>query len=138
MARHLNRIALALIAVFMLPAAVQGAFFPRSFYDDFPMGRNWIAVDGPYNEHLVRDVGGLFLALIVLTVFALRKPTLVVPVATAWLVWGALHFTYHVRHLAAYDGIDEAALLFTLGFVPAAAIVALVATRGPGSDADEA
>ena len=34
------------------------------FYDDFPgLGRSWVAADGPYNEHLVRDVGALNLAL---------------------------------------------------------------------------
>ena len=37
---------------------------PKSFYEDFPgAGRVWVAVDGPYNEHLVRDVGSLNLAL---------------------------------------------------------------------------
>ena len=31
---------------------------PRSFYDEFPGGgRAWVAADGPYNEHLVRDFG---------------------------------------------------------------------------------
>ena len=47
--------------------------FPRSFYDDFPgAGRTWVAVDGPYNEHLVRDVGGLNLALAFVAVLAAR------------------------------------------------------------------
>jgi len=33
---------------------------PRSFYDDFPGGgRSWVSALPPYNEHLVRDVGGL-------------------------------------------------------------------------------
>ena len=39
---------------------------PRSFYDGFPMPGllgAWVASDGPYNEHLVRDVGSLYLAL---------------------------------------------------------------------------
>ena len=44
---------------------------PQSFYDDFPgLGRAWVSVDGPYNEHLVRDVGALNLALLVLFVVA--------------------------------------------------------------------
>ena len=37
-------------------------FAPRSFYDDFPLGRGWVAALPGYSEHLVRDVGGLFLA----------------------------------------------------------------------------
>ena len=38
---------------------------PAAFYDDFPgLGRMWVAPDGPYNQHLVRDVGELNLALV--------------------------------------------------------------------------
>jgi len=50
---------------------VQAEFFPRSFYDDFPLGRGWVAMDGRYNEHLIRDVGALNLALLVLTIGAI-------------------------------------------------------------------
>ena len=36
---------------------------PRSFYDSFPgLNRMWVGGDGPYNEHLVRDIGGLGLS----------------------------------------------------------------------------
>jgi hypothetical protein len=138
-----ERIALALIGLFMLPAAAQASFFPRSFYDDFPMGRAWIAVDGEYNEHLVRDVGGLFLGLIVVTAFAMRRRELLVPIATAWLVSGSLHLWYHVGHLDAYDGVDKIGLIASLGVVPIAAAAALLfANRGGssgsgGSDADQ-
>ena len=34
----------------------------RSFYEDFPLGRGWVEALPAYSEHLVRDVGGLFLA----------------------------------------------------------------------------
>ena len=50
---------------------LQALFAPRSFYDDFPIGRGWVAMDGPYNQHLVRDVGSLNLALVVLVFAAL-------------------------------------------------------------------
>lgn len=54
--------------MFMLPTALQAAFAPRSWYDDFPLGRGWIAAEGStYDEHLVRDVGVLFLALIIVS-----------------------------------------------------------------------
>ena len=60
--QRVARIALGLIAVFMAPAGVQAPFAPRSFFDDFPLGRSWIAHHGDaYNEHLVRDVGALSL-----------------------------------------------------------------------------
>ena len=39
---------------------------PQSFYDAFPsIGFGaWVGVDGPFNEHLIRDVGALYLALV--------------------------------------------------------------------------
>ena len=46
---------------------IYAAFFPRAFYDDFPFGRRWVAHDGPYNEHLVRDFGAMNLALAAVT-----------------------------------------------------------------------
>ena len=63
------RLLLWLLALGNLGVGIQAAFTPRSFYDDFPLGRGWVALDGPYNQHLVRDVGSLNLALVVL-VFA--------------------------------------------------------------------
>jgi hypothetical protein len=39
-------ISLGLITLFMAPAAVQATFTPRSFFDDFPLGRHWISGTG--------------------------------------------------------------------------------------------
>ena len=69
------RLMLWLLAIANLGVGLQAAFTPRSFYDDFPFGRGWIAMDGPYNEHLVRDVGTLNLALVVLAFAALVVST---------------------------------------------------------------
>ena len=45
---------------------------PRSFYEDFPgFGRSWVSVDGPYDEHLLRDVGQGNTALGVVALVAL-------------------------------------------------------------------
>ena len=45
--------------------------FPREFYDSFPgLGFGAWATDGPFNEHLIRDVGALYLALVAAGVFA--------------------------------------------------------------------
>lgn len=67
------------MVVLALTAATVGVWaagFPRSFHADFPLpGRGWIAGLGPYHEHLIRDVGGLYLALLVLSVPAWRRPT---------------------------------------------------------------
>ena len=52
---------------------------PHSFYADFPAGTDgWVHVLGPFDEHLVTDVGALFVALGVVMAFAamsLRRGT---------------------------------------------------------------
>src|SRR3954452_21157003 len=66
------RVVLALMVVSSAVVGFWAQLAPRSFYDDFPGGgQHWVSVDGPYNEHLVRDVGGLNLALPVAALVAL-------------------------------------------------------------------
>lgn len=131
-----ERVALGLIAVFMLPAGLQAAFAPKSFFDDFPLGRGWIAQQGDaYNEHLVRDVGALFLALIVVTVWTAWRSAPSRAVAVAWLVQGVLHLVFHVGHLDGYDTVDKVGLIGSLLSVPALALVALWAGRRARSGA---
>ena len=53
---------------------------PRSCYDTFPLpGHRWIASSGAFNEHLVRDVGGLYLAMTVVSVWAALGLLLLAP-----------------------------------------------------------
>mgnify|MGYP001220291433 CR=1 FL=1 len=127
---RVESVTLLLIAVFMLPAGLQAAFAPRSFFDDFPLGRGWISHDGDaFNEHLVRDVGALFLALIVVTVWTVLREGPARSVAVAWLVQGLLHLVYHAGHLGGYDTVDQVCLVGSLVAVPALALVALWAGR---------
>ena len=82
----------------------------RGWYDTFPGGgRAWVAVDGPYNEHLVRDFGGLNLALAVVTIAALVKftPTLLRIAGLAGMAFALPHLVYHLRHLDTYTGVDR-------------------------------
>ena len=121
-----GRIPVVLLGLMFLPAGLQAAFLPRGFFDDFPLGRRWIGLDGSaYNEHLVRDVGGLFLALVVVSLWAWRVPALCRPVAVAWLIQGVLHLVHHSRHLDGYGGFDKAALVGSLIIVPVLALAAL-------------
>ncbi len=115
------------VGVMFLPAGLQAAFFPRSFFDDFPVGRGWIAGADPfYGEHLVRDVGALFLAMVVVSIWAWWEPALCLPVAVAWLVQGTLHFVYHVGHLHGLDGVDKLGILGSLVVVPIIAITVII------------
>jgi hypothetical protein len=134
--RLVQRILLVVLAITIAPVAIWASFAPRSFYADFPGGgRAWVAVDGPYNEHLVRDVGALDLALLVLAVYALvslARP-LVRATALAYLVSGALHLAYHLRHLDLYDTGDQIANAVGLAVTPVVALVLLGATMRPST-----
>lgn len=118
-----------------LPAVVVGTwagFAPRSFYADFPgFGRSWIAPDGPFNEHLVRDVGALNLALAIVTIAAALTlgPALVRAVLVAWLVEGVFHVVYHARHLDPFASADQVAITLSLVVVPILAVGLLVADQ---------
>lgn len=128
---------LGAIGLFMLPAGVQAAFAPRSFFEDFPFGRGWIAAEGgSYDPHLVRDVGVLFLALIIVTLWAAWRGEFMVPVAAAWLVQGVGHLAYHVGHLDGLAGLDRVGLVASLAVIPtlAALVVGIVVTTQSRSD----
>lgn len=66
----LTTLALFYLGLTSLIVGLWAQFFPQEFYDHFPGLGVWVAGDGPYNEHLIRDVGGLNLALTTLAVLA--------------------------------------------------------------------
>lgn len=103
---------------------------PRSFYDGFPgLGHVWVAVDGPYNEHLLRDFGATNLALAVVVLVAFLRPTatLVRLAAFSSLVWQVPHTLYHLVNVDTLPALGDqiaqsATLLLSL-------VVALVLLR---------
>jgi hypothetical protein len=125
------RVVLAVWAAASVQLGIWATFAPRSFYDDYPgFGREWVRVDGPYNEHLVRDFGALNLALDVVTIVALvtlSRPW-VIAVAVAWLAWGVPHLVYHLRHLDVYATDDKVLNVIALSALPVLAVVVLVLT----------
>jgi nucleoside-diphosphate-sugar epimerase len=126
------RLALWVLVFTAFGVGFQAAFFPRSFYDDFPIGRGWVAMDGRYNEHLIRDVGVLNLALMVVTIGALVIGTRAVArlAALAWLVYSVPHFVYHARHLSMdMPGGEKVALLGSLA-IPVVLGVFILVDRG--------
>ena len=119
-----------------LLVGVWATFFPRSFYDDFPgMGRVWVAVDGPFNEHLVRDVGQLSLALSVVTLAAAitMVPVVVRVAAAAWLVNAVPHLVYHLRHLEGFDVVDQVGEVVSLALLVVLPAVVLVLSYRDGA-----
>jgi len=96
-------------------------FAPRAFYDDFPFGRGWVSALPAYNEHLVRDVGGLFLATGMLLVIAgvILERRLVAISLVTWLLFAVPHTVYHLfnlENMSTGDAVGEAvSLLLTVG-----------------------
>ncbi|MHB8664456.1 MAG: NAD-dependent epimerase/dehydratase family protein [Acidimicrobiales bacterium] len=115
--RLVVRVSLAFLAVQAGVLGLWATFAPHSWYQNFPgAGRHWVAVDGPYNHHLVTDVGAFTLALLVVTVVALvgRSRALTRTAGAAWVVSGLPHLVYHLTHrhglgtgdqLASYGGL---------------------------------
>lgn len=127
---RLQQLAVAVIAAGSAVIGGWAQLFPRSFYDDFPgLGRAWVAMDGPFNEHLVRDVGGLNLALAFVALMALVSGSVLLArtAGGAALLYGVPHLVYHASHLGPYSTGDAVALVGSLGFVAIAAVVAVVA-----------
>jgi len=113
-----------LLAVLLLAALSLGIWtyaMPRNWYDTFPgFGLRWVAVTGPYNEHFVKDIGGMYLALAVLTAGALwsaASDATVRITAAAWTTFNVLHLWYHVSTLQMYDGRDKVLVVTSLAIL---------------------
>jgi hypothetical protein len=117
------------------------AGWPRSFYDDFPWpGRLWVATLPAYNEHLVRDFGGMNLAMAV--VFGVAAATLdrrlTTTVLVAYLVFAVPHLAFHLQHLEPFGTVDAVAQGVTLAVAALLPLPLLVLARrasAPRTDA---
>jgi hypothetical protein len=132
--RQWARIALGYLALVSITIGLWAQFAPRSFYDQFPgLGRAWVRVDGPYNEHLVRDVGGLNLALAVVIVAAMISLTrpLVVAAAAATLATGIPHLAYHIVNANLLSAGDAAMSIGGLALFAVLPVALIVVSREP-------
>ena len=93
---------LAVLAVTPAFVGIWATLAPRGFYDDFPgAGRHWVSAVGPYDEHLVRDVGALYLGSLVLLAFAIvwLDRRLVQAALVSYVVAVVPHLAYHATAL---------------------------------------
>ena len=128
------RIALGYLALVSIVLGVWAQFAPRSFYDDFPgLGRHWVRGDGPFNEHLVRDVGGLNIGLAIILVVAmitLSRPMIVVACAAS-LAYAIPHVVYHIFNTDGLATGDAVVSIGGLALFAALPIMLIVITRVP-------
>ncbi len=90
---------------------------PSGFYGDFPFGWGWVEALPAYNEHLMRDVGGLFLAtgFILLAAAWFMERRLTILALVSYLLFAVPHAIYHYLNLEPYDGRDTIANVIVLG-----------------------
>ena len=122
------RTGLGVLAVFQAIIGVWALFAPTSFYGSFPLpGHPWVSLLPPYNEHLVRDVGELSLALtVVLAAAAVIGQWLLSAVAVvAIAVYAVPHAIFHFLHLEGFPTSD--AIAQTIGIALHLVVIAVVA-----------
>jgi 4-carboxymuconolactone decarboxylase len=124
----LFRLLLVAIGGVQVVNGLYALFAPRSFYDDFPAGRGWVAALPSYSEHLVRDIGGLFLATGVLLLIAAvwLERRLVIAALVTWLLFAVPHTVYHLFNLEPFSTGDAIANVLTLATTVAIPIGLLV------------
>jgi hypothetical protein len=121
------RAALGFLFVAAVTIGLTAAVLPRTFYDDFPFVAHWVELLPPYNEHLVTDVGGLYLGFAVLFGWAAwtLERTLVRAVCVAWMLTATIHLLFHAGHLAGFGTANAIAEIATLGLLLAPAPIAI-------------
>lgn len=115
------------LLVAALSIGLTATIVPRTFYDDFPFVASWVELLPPFNEHLVTDVGGLYLGFAVIFAWAAwtLDRTLVQAVSVAWLLAAGIHLLFHAGHLDDFstgDAIAEIASLALLLVPPPLAV----------------
>jgi hypothetical protein len=136
-------IARAALIVLLVTAASIGlpaSFAPQSFYDDYPFFASWVDLLPPYNEHLVTDVGGLYLGFAVVLGWAAWTlgRELARAACAGWALMSLLHFVFHAGHLDGFSTADAIAELVSLGavlVVPAGAVWGVGARRADAASA---
>ncbi len=125
------RLGLLILAASALPVGLWALAAPRCFYEDFPAaGRHWVSALGPYNEHLISDVGAGYLALGVMLAAAgiFLGRTLVRVALIAWLTFALPHFAFHLTTRETFSLADNLASLGGLGLVVLLPLVLLAFT----------
>jgi hypothetical protein len=114
-----RRIVLVVLALSAADVGIWAEADPRGWYRSFPgFGLHWLPELGPFNEHLSRDVGGLYLALLVVSVGAAVRASdtyLVRLTGGAWLAFSLPHLIFHMAHLDTYGVRDQALNVIALG-----------------------
>ena len=130
--RRVLRAFLLLLAIPQLAIGVWALADPQGWFTTFPGGgREWLPLYGPFDEHLVTDVGAYFLALGALLVMAAIwiERRLVIAAAITYLVFAVPHFIYHLGADDRLTSGDQVINGITTGLSVFAAAMLVVLSR---------
>ena len=133
------RAGLIVLALPQFAIGVWAIVSPSGWFETFPgAGRNWLPLYGPFDEHLVTDVGSTFLALgVLLTLAAVwMDRRVVLAAAIAYLVYQVPHTIFHWANdgvLSDGDQIANGIALFLTIFLAIGIIVATARPKVPGT-----
>jgi hypothetical protein len=123
---------MAVVAVTPALVGIWATVSPRGFYDGFPGGgHHWVSAVGPYDEHLVRDVGALYLGALVLLVLAWAwlERRLVQAALISTAVASLPHLIYHLTALDGFSAGDAVAEIGGLALNVVLPLGLLIVTR---------
>jgi hypothetical protein len=123
------RVGLGVLSVQNLYTGLWAVYDPQGWWESFPgFGRAWVSGFGAYSEHLVRDVGGFFLAFGVLFLLAavFLEKRIAIASQVAWLCFAAPHLIYHMGERGTLSDSDNLLSLEALAFQVALPILLLV------------
>jgi AhpD family alkylhydroperoxidase len=126
------RVLLIAVGVPQLATGVWALLAPHSFYGDFPTGQGWVAKAGAYDEHLVRDVGALFIAISVIALVAavmLTRRTVILA-SVGFLLYSVPHLIYHALNLGPFSTQDAVSNIVSLGAAVIVPVIVLWLLRG--------
>ena len=129
----LARGALLVLCAYCVFLGLVAVVAPHTFFADFPFLAHWVERLPPYNEHLVTDVGGLYLGFAVVLGFAARQleRNLVVAACAGFLTVSLLHLLFHATHLEGFGGLEGAEELAALASLVIPPCLAIWASGAP-------
>jgi alkylhydroperoxidase family enzyme len=96
------RAGLVSLGIPQLALGIWALVSPSGFYGTFPVvaGQHWLPAYGPYDSHLVTDVGSTFLAIGLLMLFAawFLERRVVGIALVVYLAYAIPHFIFHLRN----------------------------------------
>jgi hypothetical protein len=102
---------------------------PHHFYNDVPT----VAMDPPFSQHFLSDVGAFYVSQgVVLVVAAIVMEHVLVRAALAgYVTFAILHMVFHVTHLAGMPPHDAILLVIALALDAAIPVALLIIAGSP-------